>query len=260
MKKILVTLAFLAASAAVFGQDKTKVDPETGFPLPQEMEHAMTEFWNPQPKVVEPGEYVGNPAPSDAIVLFDGTNLDAWQSYDGSDAKWEVKNGAMTVVKGTGDIRTKQNFGSFQLHIEWREPKNLKGSSQERGNSGVFLQGIYEVQVLDSYNNPTYNSGGAGSIYKQSAPMANPTRKPGEWNVYDIIYNAPVFHEDGTYRVYPTVTVLFNGVLVQNNTRINGTTEWIGLPRVRPHGDGPIILQDHENPVSFRNIWIREIK
>ncbi|MBR4778775.1 MAG: DUF1080 domain-containing protein, partial [Bacteroidaceae bacterium] len=154
------------------------------------------------------------------------------------------------------------SFGDFQLHIEWMVPKDIHGSGQGRGNSGVYLQDRYEIQVLDSYENETYVNGQAASIYKQSAPLVNPCRKPGEWNVYDIIYTAPTFKADGTYRTRPVVTVLFNGVLVQNNTTIIGTTEYIGLPQFGPHGDGPIRLQSHgdpSEPISYRNIWIRKL-
>ena len=153
-------------------------------------------------------------------------------------------------------------FNDFQLHIEWRVPKDIEGSDQLRGNSGIYLQGMYEVQVLDNYNNKTYVNGMAGSIYKQTAPLANAMRKPGEWNVYDIIYTAPTFKADGTYRTRPHVTVIQNGVILQNNTEILGTTEFIGLPRTVKHGAGPILLQVHgdkSQPISFRNIWIRNL-
>ena len=167
-----------------------------------------------------------------------------------------------TVNKKKGDIQTRQLFNSFQLHIEWCVPENITGESQARGNSGVFLQGMYEIQILDCYNNKTYTNGQTGSVYKQSTPLANAMRKPGEWNVYDIIYNAPVFNADGSYRVPPTVTVIHNGVLLQNNVVIRGTTEYIGHPQVKKHGPGPIILQSHgdpSEPISFRNIWLRKL-
>ena len=227
--------------------------------------HEMSEFYEPVPKVVTPGTEMqggGFTAPSDAIVLFDGKDLSAWESVKGGPAEWDVHDGVFTVNKPKGDIRTKQTFGDFQLHIEWMVPTNITGESQLRGNSGVFLQGMYEVQVLDSYNNPTYVNGQAGSIYKQAIPLANAMRKPGEWNVYDIIYNAPVFNEDGTYKVHPTVTVIQNGIVLLNNFTILGTTEYIGLPRVVKHGDGPIKLQSHgdpSEPISFRNIWLRKL-
>lgn len=226
------------------------------------MRPGMSEYWTPQPKVVTPGDIKTNSAPSDAIVLFDGKDLSAWANPNGGDAEWTVKNGVMTVDKSKGDIVTRQKFGSFQLHIEWSAPKDITGESQSRGNSGVYLQDMYEVQILDCYKNETYVNGMTGSIYKQTPPMANVMRKPGEWNVYDIIYTAPVFKEDGTYLYRPFVTIIQNGVVLQNHTEILGTTEYIGFPRTVKHGDGPIRLQSHgdpSQPISFRNIWIRPL-
>ncbi|HEY0055365.1 MAG TPA: DUF1080 domain-containing protein [Pedobacter sp.] len=223
----------------------------------------LTEFWNPEVPVVTPGRIAEMTAPpADAIVLFNGTDLSKWKDSKGSDAKWTVKNGVFTVKKGTGDISTKQEFNDFQLHIEWSVPKNITGKGQLRGNSGIFLQGIYEVQVLDSYNNRTYANGQAGSIYKQAPPLKNAMRPPGEWNVYDIIYTAPRFKESGTLFTPAYVTVIHNGVLIHNNLQIRGDTPYIGLPKYTPHGKGPISLQDHgdpSEPLSFRNIWIREL-
>ncbi|MDR0699600.1 MAG: DUF1080 domain-containing protein [Tannerella sp.] len=234
------------------------------YPEPERMRPGMSEFWLPQPAVVTPGDIQANTAPSDAIVLFDGKDLSAWESVNTKGAaEWIVNSdGTFTVNKKHGDIQTKQAFENFQLHIEWCVPVNITGGSQGRGNSGVFLQGKYEVQILDSYVNETYSNGQAGSIYKQSRPLVNVMRKPGEWNVYDIIYTAPVFKEDGTYRIPPSVTILHNGVVVQNNATIIGTTEYIGFPKVEKHGAGPIVLQSHgdpSEPVSFRNIWIRNL-
>jgi hypothetical protein len=166
------------------------------------------------------------------------------------------------VDKSTGDIRTKAEFKDFQLHLEWSVPVDISGSNQSRGNSGVYIQNLYEIQILDNYGYETYSNGAAGSIYKQAAPLVNPIRKPGEWNSYDIIFTAPTFTKDGQYRTPPTVTVLFNGVLVQNHTLIKGTTEYIGFPRIPNKDKGPILLQSHgdpSEPVSFRNIWIREL-
>ena len=229
------------------------------------MTHEMTEWSTPEPPAVTPGTDIkggGFTAPSDAEVLFDGKDLSKWENMKGGAAEWKVAKGVVTVDKSKGDIRTKNSYDSFQLHLEWREPTDIQGSDQARGNSGVFLQGKYEVQVLDNYNNKTYVNGQAGSIYKQTAPLVNAMRKPGEWNVYDIIYTAPTFKEDGTYRTRPQVTVIHNGVVVQNNTTILGTTEFIGLPRTQKHGAGPIILQSHgdpSKPISFRNIWIRPL-
>jgi hypothetical protein len=234
------------------------------YPEPEEMKPGMSEFWLPQPTAVTPGDIRTNAAPSDAIVLFDGAGLSAWERAGTKGAAgWRVNaDGTVTVDKEHGDIQTKQLFENFQLHIEWRVPVNITGEGQARGNSGVYLQGKYEVQILDSYAHETYANGQAGSIYKQSPPLVNAMRKPGEWNVYDIIYTAPVFKDDGTYRIPPHVTVIHNGIVVQNNTTILGTTEWIGFPRVERHGAGPIILQNHgdpSEPVSFRNIWVREL-
>ena len=202
---------------------------EKEYPKQEEMRPGMSEYWTPQRKVVTPGNERTNSAPSDAIVLFDGNNLDAWQMEDGSDAQWTVHDGVFTVNKKTGDILTRQKFGSYQLHLEWCVPTDIHGESQWRGNSGVFMQDKYEVQILDSYESETYVNGQAGSIYKQSAPLVNAMVKPGEWNVYDIIYTAPVFKADGTYLYKPYVTVLHNGIVVQNHTEIQGTTEWIGV-------------------------------
>ncbi|WKN33923.1 DUF1080 domain-containing protein [Porifericola rhodea] len=218
-----------------------------------------TEFWDPEVKKVTPGK--GSEAPSDAIVLFDGSDLSKWKSQkDGGKAPWTVENGYFTVKPGTGGIQTKENFGDFQLHIEWRSPQKVEGEGQGRGNSGIFLQGMYEVQVLDSYDNRTYRNGQAGSIYKQSPPLVNAMRPVDEWEVYDIIYTAPRFDEkNGAMLEKAQVTVLHNGIVVQNATTIHGTTEYIGPPKVKLHGKGPISLQDHSNEVSFRNIWIREL-
>ena len=257
MKKIFLSALTLVMAVGVSAQEKKE------YPKPEAMRPAMTEFWTPQPKIVTPGDAMTQSAPSDAIVLFDGKDLSAWKSCKtGGDADWTVHNGVFTVDKTKGDIITRESFGSMQLHIEWCVPKNITGTSQGRGNSGVFLQNRYEIQILDNYQNETYANGQAGSVYKQVMPLANAMRKPGEWNVYDIIYNAPVFNEDGTYRVPPTVTVIQNGVLLLNNFTIRGTTEYIGHPRVEKHGDGPIRLQMHGDPseaISFRNVWVRKL-
>lgn len=228
---------------------------------PMEMKPQMTEIWDPEVRVVTPGVTPVD-APSDAIVLFDGVDLESeWTGAGGEKPGWKVENGCVTVVKGTGIIKTKRVFEDFQLHIEWKSPEEVAGNSQGRGNSGIFLQEQYEVQVLDSYNNRTYRNGQAGSIYKQHAPMVNASKGPGEWQTYDIIYTAPRFNDDGTYFTPPVITVLHNGVLVQDHSKVRGPTVFIGVPEyaVKPHGPGSITLQDHGNPVSFRNIWIREL-
>lgn len=250
-------LAAVACTACVGSMHAQKQYPER-----EKMTAAMSEYWTPQPKIVTPGDIKKNTAPSDAIVLFDGKDLSAWESAKGGPAQWDVSGGVFTVNKEAGDIQTKQKFNDYQLHIEWRVPKNISGTSQGRGNSGVFMQGQYEVQVLDCYNNETYVNGQTGSVYKQTPPLANAMRKPGEWNVYDIIYTAPIFKEDGTYRTPPRITIIQNGIVLQNNTTILGTTEYIGFPKVVKHGDGPIVLQSHgdpSEPISFRNVWLREL-
>lgn len=227
-----------------------------------------TEVWQPVPKVVTPGADCGA-APSDAIVLFDGKNLDEWVSAkDKSPAKWTVADGVITVSKSEGDIETKRTFGSYQLHIEWRVPENVTGSGQARGNSGVFLAAFgpdagYELQVLDSYKNSTYVNGMAGSIYKQSIPLANPTRPPGQWQTYDVVWTAPQFNDDGSVKSPAFVTVFFNGVLVDNHFELKGDTKYIGQPEYRKHGAAPILLQAHGDPspaISYRNIWLRELE
>ena len=206
-----------------------------------------------EPKVVDPG-----PPPADAIVLFDGTDLSKWANDKGGPAKWEVKDGVATV-NGTGYIHTRQAFGDCQLHVEWATPAEVKGDGQGRGNSGVYLQGLYEVQVLDSYDNKTYFDGQAGAIYKQHPPLVNVCRKPGEWQTYDIIYHGPRFGTDGKLLKPGNFTVLQNGVLIQDHVEIQGDT-MKSPPRYAAHpAKLPLALQDHGNPVHYRNIWIREL-
>lgn len=217
-----------------------------------------TEVWEPEPKIVKPGKEVSAP-PSDAIVLFDGKNLDQWVDRNGKTARWNVADGAMTVVKGAGDVKTKQVFGDIQLHIEWRTPSKVEGDGQGRGNSGIFFCEKYELQILDSYNNRTYSNGQAGSIYKQSMPMVNASNPPGEWQTYDVVFITPKFNQDGSLNSPGHITVFHNGVLVHHNTEIKGTTEYIGQPKMVAHGKGALRLQDHGNPTSFRNIWVREL-
>lgn len=217
----------------------------------------VTEVWEPVPNVIDPGN--ASKAPSDAIVLFDGTNLSEWTHHDGSAASWIIKDGYMEVKKESGDIVTKKEFGDVQLHVEWRTPSEIVGDGQGRGNSGVYLQDKYEIQVLDSYNNTTYPNGQAGAVYKQSIPLVNAMKGPGEWNVYDIIFKAPTFNKDGYKTSSGYITVIHNGVLIQNHVEIKGTTEYIGLPKNIAHGKGPIKLQYHGNPLRFRNVWVREL-
>lgn len=224
---------------------------------PPPMVPAMTEFWEPVVKVISPG--INTSAPSDAIILFNGTDLSQWESKDGSAAKWELNNGVMTVVKGTGDITTKLKFSDFQLHAEWMVPVETDGNKPNTGNSGIYMQGLYELQVWNSYDIPLYANGQAGSIYKQAPPLVNAMRKPGEWNIYDVIYTAPRFKDNGTLFSPARITVLHNGVVIQNNTEIKGSTVYTGMPVYKAHGKGPILLQDHMDAVSYRNIWIREL-
>ena len=215
------------------------------------IEYKSGKVW-PEPKIIDPGP-PGGP-PSDAIVLFDGKDLSQWEGGE----KWEIADGAATV-RG-GGITSKQSFGDCQLHVEWAEPAEVKGSSQGRGNSGVFLQNRYEIQVLDSYDNVTYYDGQCGSIYKQRPPLVNACRKPGEWQTYDIIFQAPRFGADGKLATPGYVTVLQNGVLVQNHTELEGETSYIRAPHYTAYPPKqPIALQNHGNPVRYRNIWIREL-
>lgn len=229
-----------------------------------------TEVYTPVPKVVVTKEATIAP-PSDAIILFDGKDLSKWVMTNDrtKPAEWTVANGVFTVNKKSGNIETKQAFNNYQLHLEWRVPANITGKGQGRGNSGLFLASIgkgddgYELQILDSYQNDTYTNGQAASIYKQFVPLANPTRKPGEWQSYDVIWTAPTFNEDKTVKTPARVTVLFNGVLVQDDTILKGPTQYIGDAAYRKaHGASPIKLQSHgdpSEPLSFRNIWIREL-
>ncbi|PSL47988.1 uncharacterized protein DUF1080 [Chitinophaga niastensis] len=255
-RKFLLTLLLAGGFCAVNAQEKAK--PED------------TEVYTPVPPVVTASKQCGG-APSDAIILFNGTNLDQWVMADdrNTEAKWKVEKGLLTVNKQVGNIETKKSFNNYQLHIEWRVPANITGSGQARGNSGVFLASLgkgdagYELQVLDAYNNKTYTNGMAGSIYKQFVPLANPAVKPGEWQTYDVIWNAPVFGADSALVKPAHVTVIFNGVVVQNNVELKGPTQYIGAPAYRQaHGASPIKLQAHgdkSEPISFRNIWVREL-
>jgi hypothetical protein len=253
-KKTLTTAAAVVFSAALFAQTK-----------PEE-----TEVWEPVPAVVTPGK-INTDAPSDAIILFNGKSLDQWVSVKDSTkpASWKVSGNAFTVDKTSGNIQTKRSFTNYQLHIEWQVPKNITGTGQGRGNSGLFLASTgpgddgYELQVLDNYNNKTYVNGQAGSIYKQTPPLVNANKKPGEWQTYDVIWTAPHFNADGSLLSPARVTVFFNGILVQNNTEVQGPTKYIGKATYeKAHGACPIKLQAHgdkSEPLSFRNIWIREL-
>ena len=209
-----------------------------------------------EPAVVTPGQTPNQP-PSDAIVLFDGSSLENWESVKGGPAKWDLVDGAMTVNR-SGDHRTKQTFGDVQLHIEWATPSEVKGDGQGRGNSGVYLQGRYEIQVLDSYENKTYFNGQAGSFYGNNAPLVNASKKPGEWQIYDIVFIAPKPSADGKSVLPGSFTVFHNGVLIQNHIPIAGK-KTTAAAYSGAAAKGPLVLQDHGNPVRFRNIWIRPL-
>jgi len=231
--------------------------------------HEDTEFYTPVPPVVTPAAANFAAPPKDAVVLFDGKNIDNWVTTNDTTkaATWDVARGVMTVNKTGGNIQTKQSFQDYQLHIEWKIPTNITGTSQGRGNSGLFLASIgkgdagYELQIMDSYNNPTYVNGQAGSIYKQFAPLVNPNLPPGQWQSYDVAWKAPRFNQDGSLLSPARVTVFFNGVLVQNNVELKGPTLYVGQPSYKAHNAAnPIKLQAHgdkSEPISFRNIWIR---
>lgn len=257
MKHLVLSLAFVVLAPA------TLLAAATPGPV-----HQDTEYYSPVPPVVTPGA-VDSAPPSDAIVLFDGTNLDQWvENSDKSPARWTVAGGVLTVNKMAGNIETKQRFKDYQLHVEWKIPDNITGSDQLRGNSGVFLASTgpgddgYELQILDSYNNPTYVNGQAGSVYKQSIPLVNANRKPGQWQTYDVIWTAPRFNAAGAVQSPAKITVLFNGVLVQNDFVLKGETLYVGQPVYKAYDTAPIKLQAHGDmspPISFRNIWVRPI-
>jgi hypothetical protein len=251
-------IALQAESAEVFYRN-IRIRPLTSDDdMPPEPK--TTEVWFPVPAKVTPGANSGAP-PSDAIVLFDGKNLDGWKSAkDDSPARWTVSNGELVVAPGTGDIQTREKFGDVQLHVEWWDPQLPADKvNQDRGNSGIFLQDVYEVQVLDNYTNPTYVNGMVGSIYKQYPPLVNAAWPAEHWQTYDIIYTAPRFAADGSLTAAARFTVLLNGVLVQNDVALRGGTTYIGAPSYRPHGDMPLRLQDHGHLVRFRNLWLRKL-
>ncbi len=257
MKSLILLMAAMSVAAATTAQDSLQ------------RLAARTEVWKPEPRVVKPGIAPHLP-PDDALVLFDGKHLDAWRAeWDSTQpAGWTVANGILTVNKDKGGIVTRKRFTDYQLHLEYLIPEDISGSGQDRGNSGVFLAQTgsgdegYEIQILDNYNNKTYANGQAGSVYKQHIPLVNACRKPGEWQSYDIIWQAPRFDRAGTLVSPAYVTVLHNGVLIQNHVELLGQTRWAGSPFYKEHGPSPIKLQAHGDPslpLSFRNIWLRRL-
>ncbi len=275
--KIVGSVLFIFCAIVLVGQEIPQPDWEE---LNKTKPWEATELYKEVP-VVTPGE--GNSAPSDAIILFDGSFLGDWRTaqfgspvsmegfevmipqlsvdYESAPAPWLIKDGAMEVKPGSGAIATRKGFGDIQLHLEWKAPKMpADKTGQLGGNSGVFFMGMYEVQVLNSFENPTYSNGQAASVYKQHIPLANASRPPESWQSYDIIFMAPKFSEKGTLLRPATITVFHNGVLVQNNVELLGPTCYIGTPYYVPHADKlPLILQDHGDPMQFRNIWVREL-
>ena len=256
MKTTAFCTLVLVASAALVAAQEAKPKPED------------TEIWKPVPTVVTAGATCGAP-PSDALVLFDGKSQDEWVSaQDHTPSKWNITDGLLTVAKGTGNIETRRTFKDYQLHLEWRIPATITGSGQGRGNSGVFLASTgpgvdgFELQILDPWNNPTYTNGMAGSLYKQAIPLVNPGRKPGEWQTYDVVWTAPTFNDDGSLKTPAYATVFFNGVLVENHFELKGQTLYIGKPFYKKYDRAAIKLQAHgdkSEPLSFRNIWVREL-
>jgi hypothetical protein len=269
MQRAMSTLVASAAAAALLTTLPVLADQgaRQGKPRPED-----TEIREPVPRVVTPGPIRPAPPPSDAIVLFDGKSLDEWVSTrDKGPAGWTLENGILTVNKAnkSGNIETKRTFTNYQLHLEYLIPPHITGSGQSRGNSGLFLATTaggdagYELQILDSYNNKTYVNGQAGAVYKQYPPLVNACLPPGEWQAYDVVWTAPTFNADGSLRTPAYVTALHNGVLIQDHVELKGPTLYIGQPSYKAHGPSPVRLQSHGDPsppISFRNIWVRELR
>lgn len=259
MKKMILASAILISLASnTQAQSKFKSRQDS-----LNFEASKTEVWNPVPSRVIPGNSFSD-APSDAIILYNGKDLNAFKNSKGGPATWKIEaDGTLTMAKGTGDLETVQSFGDCQFHLEFREPTTIKGSNQTRGNSGIWFMSNYEMQILDNYENPTYVNGMVGSIYKQHIPLAAAYKKPGEWQTYDIIFTAPQFKDNGEVATPAHITAFLNGILVQNNSMVYGMVEWIGLPKYHKHANKmPLYIQDHVDdglPVSFRNIWIRPL-
>lgn len=270
---VVVALLGLLAGCATQDAARSEVEVAEGEEKPPLIQYLDTptgrwkvhDMDRPAPPIVAPGEGCGD-APADAIVLFDGTeaSMANWTDTKGDRSKWIAGDGYMESVKGAGYIQTRDPFGSCQLHVEFATPARVSGSGQGRGNSGVFLQGQYEVQVLDSYDNKTYPDGQCGALYGRAVPLVNVCRPPGQWQSYDIVYRRPTFDKDGNVTRKATFTIFHNGVLIHDHVELSGGTGWINPHAVtdyKPHGDkGPLQLQDHGNPVRYRNIWIRELK
>ena len=259
MKKMILGLTMIFIMAGTVGAQKKIASWQDS----NAYEASLSEIWTPVPKAVMPGNFISEP-PSDAIILYNGKDLSAFHGRNGKKIGWILEpDGALTDVKGAGDIITNESFGDCQLHLEFRTPSVVKGAGQSRGNSGVFLMERYEIQILDSYQNPTYVNGQAAAVYKQHIPLVNASRPPGNWQAYDIIFTAPRFNADGTLLSPARVTLLHNGVLVQNNVSLIGPTDWVIKPVYKKHADKlPLFFQDHGddgNPISLRNIWIRPL-
>ncbi len=261
MKRLTIPLSILATFALLSFALPLQQGRKIGFddtPLLPGGKWRVHDGSRPQPPIVTPG--VGTAPPSDAVVLFDGTGLDAWKRTEGGDPRWKlVEGGAMEVTKDAGNIETREHFGDCQLHIEWATPAEVMNEGQFRGNSGILMMGKYEVQILDSFENQTYPDGQAGALYGMHPPLVNASRRPGEWQSYDIVFEAPVF-EEGKLVSPATATVLHNGVLVQHRTEFLGATVYKKVAVYRPHApEGPVEIQDHWYPNRFRNIWIRRL-
>jgi hypothetical protein len=257
-------MATLFALGAVYAQTKPRVGFKDTPMLPGGRWH-VHDGDRPLPPVVTPGasstQETPGKAPSDAVVLFDGGDLSKWRGERGRSAGWDVNDGAVVVHPGAGAIVSRDEFGDCQLHLEFASPVPATGQDQGRGNSGVMFFGRYEIQILDSYENVTYADGQAAAIYGQYPPLVNASRKPGEWQTYDILFTAPRFKSDGSLQTPACATVLHNGVVVHHHTAVLGPMAYRALPRYRAHGPkGPVMLQDHGNRVRFRNIWVRPIK
>jgi hypothetical protein len=260
----IVVLGLVLAGITLAAPQQKKPPGYDDTPMLPDGKWRVHDSKRPYPPIVHPGTFSSQDAPgkppSDAVVLFDGDDLAKWKDSKGGDADWKIENGYVEVAAKTGPITTKDEFGDIQLHIEWRAPDPPKGESQGRGNSGCFLMGLYELQVLDSFENPTYADGQAGSLYGQKPPLVNASRKPGEWQVYDVIFTAPHF-KDGQLEKPAYMTVFHNGVVLHNHQELLGPTKHREVAHYAPHGPkGPIQLQDHGDPVRYRNIWVRPLK